>query len=87
MALKPNPTDLALGWDSPSKEAENRLPLDTLLRKHGFRIHSRAKGREAVWEKGDVLYTFTEAVQTLPRKEVEAVEGGPIKLRGGLGKW
>lgn len=86
MALKPKLTvdqeDFESGW----RETRDIFSLDVVLRKHGFKIYSRAKGEEAKWSKDGVVYTFTEALRLCPRNEVQQASGAGKTLKGGLGK-
>lgn len=49
---------------SPSRDASKRFPTDQLLRRHGYRIHSRPRSGEAWWvdEYGEVV-AQTEALK------------------------
>jgi hypothetical protein len=40
-----------------------RLPTDQRLRRHGFAIFSRPKGRPAVWIRGKALFIESEALK------------------------
>ena len=63
MARHPGPVELEA--PHPSASCERRFPDDVRLRKAGFKIHSRLKGMEAVWEFASLLYTQTEALALL----------------------
>ena len=47
---------------SPSQDHTPRFEIDQLLRKHGFKIHSRRGDKIAVWERGGELYTQNQAL-------------------------
>lgn len=57
------------GPDHPSQDTTGRHPLDAALRHVGFRIHSRPKRGEAVWEKGGTLFPESRAVLQLGERE------------------
>ncbi len=44
------------------QERRNLHPRDLLLRWHGFRVHSRPRGKPAIWERGGNFYTEADAV-------------------------
>lgn len=46
-------------------ETTDRFPLDTVLRRAGWRIHSRPSKGEAEWEKDGRMMKFSDAVETL----------------------
>lgn len=51
---------------------ENHHPLDQLLRRHGFRIHSRKNNQEAVWTRNNAKFTESQALALIPWHEVTA---------------
>lgn len=52
---------------------ENHYPLDQLLRKHGFRIYSRKKDEEAVWERKGGKFKESTALKMIPKRELDEV--------------
>ena len=56
---------------SPSIDTTNRHAVDALLRKHGFRIHTRSKRvLEPLWSKDGVIFPQAEAIYRLPSQEL-----------------
>lgn len=53
-----------------TSESWTRFALDELLRSRGFRILSRRKGWEAVWERDRNRYPQHLALQEIPVAEV-----------------
>jgi hypothetical protein len=86
MKPKPQADDPNEVFEHAWKENRNLYPIDQLLRKHGFRIHSRQLGKMAVWKRGEDFYTEAEALATIPRDEVRKARGEGPTLRGGIGK-
>lgn len=75
MAKKePTYTDNEQTYGHPSEDRTTRFSKDALLRVRGFKIHSRRKGKEAVWERAGKLYTFSEALRSLNRDDVDDAE-------------
>lgn len=66
--------------DTGSAWAEriDRFPLDSLLRKHGFKIHSRPRNQPARWTKDNDILVFEDALLVLPPREVAAARGDDI---------
>ena len=58
----------------PSKDNTYRFSLDEVLRKHGFKIHSRLKEEEAIWDLQGVRFSESEAILRLSREEVKQAE-------------
>lgn len=56
----------------PSRNRENWFPQDQLLRHHHYKIHSREKGKEALWTASDgSIVPHSEAVSLIARKAAE----------------
>ena len=54
-------------------EKDDRFPDDTALRKVGFRINARPKGKKPVWELAGDLFDESEALRSLiPVEENDA---------------
>lgn len=53
--------------DHPSVDRTGRFPVDAQLRKMGFRIRSRPKQGESLWEKEGILIKYTEAIARIDR--------------------
>lgn len=51
-------------------ETRDLHPTDILLRKHGFKIHSRPTNGVPVWSKGGFFLTQDEAVEVATSAEV-----------------
>ncbi len=54
-----------------SQDHSNRLPLDVVLRKNGFKIKSRQNKTQAIWEKDGEDFSQDQALKLCPRKEVQ----------------
>ena len=48
----------------------HRFAVDALLRRHGWRIHSRAVGRDALWQRKRNVVAERMAVAALPLVEL-----------------
>ena len=70
-------------WGNAFQDTTGRCPLDQLLRKHGWKIVSRAEGREAVWEKDGVKLPERQALKTIPRDELSDQEMAEAFRLGG----
>ncbi len=46
----------------PTQESRNFFPTDQLLRRNGYAIHERRRGREPLWKLGDKVYPQEEAL-------------------------
>lgn len=56
-------------------DCTGRFAVDQLLREYGFKIHSRRKGREPVWQWCGSLFIHSEAVKHVCFQRLEeAVE-------------
>lgn len=55
--------------DYDTRDCSDRHPTDAQLREHGFKIHSRPKRGEPVWERAGRLYTQSEAEKILTQKD------------------
>ena len=58
------------GWECRS----SRFSVDALLRENGWKIAERKMGKEAIWEKGDLLYPFREAIRCLKKGALKDAE-------------
>jgi hypothetical protein len=58
------PTEEGMDAVKPSQDTTARHSRDQMLRRKGFKIHSRPKHGGAVWEKGGKLY-HQEAAELL----------------------
>ena len=47
---------------SPSRDRTDRHATDAYLRRHGFRIYSRPRRLEPVWERAGRLYKQSDAL-------------------------
>ena len=54
----------------PSTDTTLRFSIDQLLRLHGWRIHSRHRDREPVWERHGALVSQADALAALPPEEL-----------------
>lgn len=64
MSIFLDPTSDAL-QDKPMRDTTNRFHYDAILRRKGFRIHSRPKKGPAIWLLGDTPYTYEEALKSI----------------------
>lgn len=64
--------DNDLPTESSWAETRDLKPLDSLLRKYGFKIHSRPRNGPATWIKDGTVLEQEDALLTLPPKEVSA---------------
>lgn len=60
---------------SPSQETRDLHVGDVRLRKHGFKIHSRANNQPAIWVKDKKVFTQTEAEEIVRKEESLKNEG------------
>lgn len=67
----PSGTEEPLPPDSPSQDDTDRFPLDALLRQHGFKIQSRHKADEPVWERKGDDFRQRDALRIIPSEEIE----------------
>lgn len=67
--------DIPDSGESSWCERRDIHPLDTLLRKHGFKIHGRPRGSSPTWAKDGEVLIQEDALLTLPPKEVSAARG------------
>ena len=73
----------------PSQDRTFRHAGDALLRRHGFRIHSRPKGDRPLWQRDGVVMAEETALALVRRALVEAGaadDDARGKLRGGVGR-
>jgi hypothetical protein len=70
----PDNQEEKITFSHPSQDSTNRFSLDNILRKHGFKIHSRRGDREAVWDLQGVLFLESEALLRLNRNEIKEAE-------------
>jgi len=52
----------------PSQSTSSAWHDDQVLRSYGYKIHSRRKDREAVWEKDGELVSHSDALQEVRSK-------------------
>lgn len=57
-----SPTEQAL-LEHPSKETRVIHPDDDLLRRYGFKIHSRPRGGIDLWERAGQVFSTREAMR------------------------
>ncbi|MDE2095750.1 MAG: hypothetical protein KGL39_00715 [Patescibacteria group bacterium] len=58
----------------PFASNSSRFPIDDVLRKHGFRIISRRKGEQPLWERSGELYRQSEALNYLRSQDLESAK-------------
>lgn len=61
------------GGGHPSVDTTSRFPTDALLRSKGFKIHSRHKADEAVWEMNGHRYGQKMILEALGRGNLREV--------------
>lgn len=66
--LLPPPEDESYGH--PSHDTSNRFEVDALLRRHGYKIVERRKGKEAIWLLSGVRFSQSEALIRLDSRIV-----------------
>lgn len=75
MGLKPRRNSLPPSTDSdqssPSADRTSRFAIDCLIRRHGYKIHTR-KGlpHEPLWEKQGVVLAQSELLDTLDENDL-----------------
>jgi len=69
MPPKAKQTDAA---GHPSASTAARFPRDLLLRRHGFAIAARPRGKPAVWVRHGKAYTEREALDAIGAAETTA---------------
>jgi len=71
------------GW----QDTTQRYPLDSLLRKYGFTIHSRIRKKDKIiseWSKGKEIYAEIKALKMLDRNLLADAEYQEILHYQGL---
>lgn len=59
----------------PSQDMTNRFAVDRLIRDCGFTIYQRKNGKEAVWQKDNILFNYSEVLLRIdPEKIMQAKE-------------
>ncbi len=94
MGLKPKASAAAKLFEDADPQNErgwgeriDRFPLDTLLRKFGWKVAHRPAKKPSVWTKDGETLTFKEALEQLPYEIRKANNLLPEKvLRGGVGR-
>ena len=56
------------------QDTTGRFPLDSLLREHHYRIHSRPGAGEPTWERYGIVSVQSLALATIPTDELERAE-------------
>ena len=69
----PKNEEMELTGKRTFEDTTNRFPRDQLLRRHGFVLKCRPKGKEAIWMLGDTPYTESEALDYC-NKELRSVQ-------------
>lgn len=58
----------------PSEDTTSRFPMDQLLRRHGFTIHSRKNDTHPLWRRNGKIYTERKALSLIPKWEREEAQ-------------
>ena len=71
---KPSKKETPREEDHPSQDKSSRFPIDYLLRRYNFKIYSRPRDKEELWEKNGCIFTQREALSTIDEDEVWGAE-------------
>ncbi len=69
------------------QETRDLRPLDTLLRRHGWRIRSRPRNGRDLWERNGEIISFEEALASISKAEVERARGKKVEEQPKRGRY
>lgn len=61
-------------YENFSQDRSNRFAVNDLIRRNGYQIYQRKKGREPVWVKSGVCFTESEVLLRLDPNELWEAE-------------